>query len=69
MVGGIRIEMQTITPFTSPAGIAAYDVTDASLIWSRPFGEKGSATIEEPAHAWLQGDFVYAYGTVVDAEL
>jgi hypothetical protein len=69
LLGGVRIEMQTITPFTSPAGIAAYSVTNATKVWSRAFGTKGSATIQDPNHAWLQGDFVYAYGTTVDSEL
>lgn len=69
LVGGVEIEMQNITPFTDPNGIAAYDITNATVIWSRPFGTKGAYTIVEPAHAWLQGDFVYAYGSVVDSEL
>jgi hypothetical protein len=69
LLGGVRIEMQTITPFTSPAGIAAYSVTNATKVWSRAFGTKGAATIQDPNHAWLQGSYIYAYGTVVDSEL
>lgn len=69
LVGGVEIEMQNITPFTDPNGIAAYDITNATVIWSRPFGTKGAYAMVEPAHAWLQGDFVYAYGGMVDNEL
>jgi len=69
IITGVEIEMQTITPFADPAGIAAYDITDASLMWSRPFGTSGAATIAQPSYSWVQGDFVYAYGHVVDAEL
>jgi len=70
LIGGIEIEMQTITPFATPAGgMAAYDITNATLIWDRAFGTKGAATITQPQYAWLQGDFVYAYGSMVDAEL
>jgi hypothetical protein len=65
----IVIEMQNITPFADPPGIAAFDAGDASLIWSRPFGTAGSVTVAQPLYAWLQGDFVYAYGQLVDAEL
>jgi hypothetical protein len=63
------IEVQTVTKFTDPAGIAAYSVTDASLLWSRAWGTKDSQTISQPLYAWLRGDFVYAYGNVVDNEL
>lgn len=69
LIAGVEIEMQNITPFADPAGIAAFSTFDASLLWSRPFGAKGAVTIEQPAEAWLQGDFIYAYGTVVDNEL
>jgi hypothetical protein len=69
LLGGVRIEMQTITPFTSPAGIAAYSVTNATKVWSRAFGTKGAATIQDPTHAWLQGSYIYAYGPIVDDEL
>lgn len=67
--GNITIETQNTESFTDPAGIAAFSVTNASLIWSRPFGERGAATITQPEFSWLQGDFVYAYGSLVDAEL
>lgn len=67
----IVIEMQTITPFADPPGIAAFDATDASLIWSRAFGTAlvGSTTVESPLYAWLQGDYVYAYGQLLENEL
>lgn len=68
-VGDITIELQNVTAISDPAGISAYDITGASLIWSRAFGTKGAITISQPQYAWLQGDFVYAYGSVVDAEL
>lgn len=67
----IIIEMQTITPFANPPGIAAFDATDASLIWSRAFGTAlvGSTTVANPLYAWLQGDYVYAYGQLLENEL
>jgi len=67
-VGDVRVEVQTVTPFAA-AGIAGYDASDASLLWSRPFGAKGTITVSKPLYAWLQGDFVYAYGQLVDNEL
>jgi hypothetical protein len=69
LIGGVVIEMQTITPFTSPAGIAAYNITNATKLWSRPFGTIGGIAASDPQYAWLQGDFVYAYGAIVDSEL
>jgi hypothetical protein len=69
LVDGIRIEMQTITPFTVPGGIAAYNVTNATKLWSRPFGTIGGIAANDPHYAWLQGDYVYAYGAMVDNEL
>lgn len=69
--GGVEIEMQTLTPFTDPTGISAYDVADGTLIWSRAFGTSlvGSFTVAWPTHMWLQGDFVYAYGPLLENEL
>jgi len=69
LTGGVEIEMQNITPFTTPEGICAYSVTDATKLWSRPFGTKDAFTVSDPIYAWLQGDFVYAYGSLVDSEL
>ena len=69
LTGGVEIEMQNITPFTDPNGIAAYDITNATKIWSRPFGTIGGIAAAEPQYAWLQGDYVYAYGGMVDNEL
>lgn len=71
LIGGIRIEMQTLTAFTDPPGICAFDVTDGTLTWSRPFGTSlvGSVTIPFPTYTWLQGDFVYAYGPLLENEL
>jgi hypothetical protein len=63
------IEVQTVTKFTDPTGIAAYSVADASLLWSRAWGTKDSQTISQPLYAWLRGDYVYAYGNLVDNEL
>lgn len=65
----IIIETQTTTAAASPAGISAYDASDATVTWSRVWGTSGAATISQPLHAWLEGDFVYAYGNVVDSEL
>lgn len=70
LIGGVKIEMQNVTAFaTPPGGMAAYSITDASLIWDRAFGSKGAVTITQPQYAWVQGDFVYAYGSMVDNEL
>ena len=69
LIGGVEIEMQNVTPFATPqGGMAAYSLTDATLIWDRAFGTKGAATITQSQHAWVQGDFVYAYGIMVDSE-
>lgn len=65
--GDVSIEIQTSTPFATP-GIAAYNIATADEIWSRAWGTKGAATISQPLYAWLEGDFVYAYGNVVDSE-
>lgn len=65
----VKIEVQNVTAFTDPAGLAAYDATNAQLIWSRPWGAVGARTIEQPLYAWLEGDYVYAYGNLVDPEL
>jgi hypothetical protein len=65
----IVIETQTTTAAASPAGISAYDASDATVTWSRAWGTKGSQTISQPLHAWLEGDYVYAYGNIVDNEL
>ncbi len=65
----VLIEMRNITPFADPPGIAAFSASDASFIWSRPFGTAGSVTVAQPLYAWLQGDYVYAYGQLVDDEL
>jgi hypothetical protein len=67
---GVEIEMRNITPLaTPPGGMAAYSLTDATLIWDRAFGTRGAVTITQPQHAWVQGAFVYAYGSTVDFEL
>lgn len=67
---GVEIEMRNITPLaTPPGGMAAYSLTDATLIWDRAFGTRGAVTITQPQYAWVQGDFVYAYGSMVDNEL
>lgn len=62
------IELQNTESFTNPAGIAAFDASDASLIWSRPFGSR-DGVVQGTEYAWLNGGFVYAYGSLVDAEL
>lgn len=70
-VGQLIIEVQDVTVLSNPPGISAYDITDASLIWSRPFGTAliGGATVTQPTFAWLQGDYVYAYGQLLESEL
>lgn len=65
----IAIETQNTQGFADPAGIAAFNIGDASLIWSRPFGERSARTIVHPDFAWVHGEFVYAYGSLVDEEL
>jgi hypothetical protein len=65
----IVIETQTTTAAADPAGISAYDASDATVTWSRAWGTKGAQTISQPLYAWLEGDYVYAYGNVVDNEL
>lgn len=65
--GQVAIEFRNVADYATP-GIAAWDATDASVVWSRAWGTVGATTITHPQRAWLRGDFVYAYGNVVDAE-
>ena len=72
LIGGIEIEIQNATPFATPVnGMAAFNASDASLIWSRAFGTAliGGVSVPYPLYAWLQGDFVYAYGQLLENEL
>lgn len=70
ITGGVAIETQTVTA-ASVGGIAAFDATNATHIWSRAFGTSlvGSASVPYPLYAWLQGDYVYAYGQLLENEL
>ena len=70
ITGGVVIETQTVTAATV-RGLAAFDATDATPIWSRAFGTAlvGSASVPYPLYAWLQGDYVYAYGQLLENEL
>ncbi len=61
--------IETRDTTAAASGIAAYDAANATVIWSRAFGSAGARTISQPLYAWLQGDFVYAYGQLVDGEL
>jgi hypothetical protein len=65
----IIVEIQSTTAAADPAGISAYDASDATVTWSRVWGTKGAQTISQHLYAWLEGDFVYAYGNLVDNEL
>lgn len=70
ITGGVVIETQTVTAATVQ-GLAAFDATDATPIWSRAFGTSlvGSSPVAYPLYAWLQGDMVYAYGQLLENEL
>jgi len=70
ITGGVVIETQTVTA-ASTRGIAAFSSTNATHIWSRAFGTSlvGSASVPYPLYAWLQGDYVYAYGQLLQNEL
>lgn len=70
ITGGVVIETQTVTA-ASTRGIAAFSSTTAAPIWSRAFGTSlvGSASVPYPLYAWLQGDYVYAYGQLLENEL
>ena len=64
----ITVELQNVEQYSTP-GIAAFDPSDGSIIWTRPWGTTASATISNPQYMWIRGDFVYAYGEIVEAEL
>ena len=70
VTGGVVIETQTVTA-ASTRGIAAFSSTTAAPVWSRAFGTSlvGSASVPYPLYAWLQGDYVYAYGQLLENEL
>ena len=70
ITGGVVIETQTVTAATV-RGLAAFSSTTAAPIWSRAFGTAlvGSASVPYPLYAWLQGDYVYAYGQLLENEL
>jgi len=65
----ITIEIRTPTAEFSPPGIASFNRSTCSLNWSRKFGEQGGNDIAYPLDAWVRGDYVYAYGALVDNEI
>ena len=70
IIGGVEIEVQTVTAATV-RGLAAFNSTTAAPIWSRAFGTAlvGSASVPYPLYSWLRGDYVYAYGQLLENEL
>lgn len=68
--GQVAIEFRSVANYTAP-GIAAWDPSDASAIWTRPFGTSlaTSAEVTYPQSVWLRGDFVYAAGQLLENEL
>lgn len=64
----ITIELRNVANYATP-GIAKFDPADGSVLWTRPFGTADSTTIAGPELMWIRGDFVYAYGQIVDSEL
>jgi hypothetical protein len=68
--GGVEIEVQTVTAATV-RGLAAFNATTAAPIWSRAFGTAlvGGSSVPYPLYSWLQGDYVYAYGQLLENEL
>jgi hypothetical protein len=70
ITGGVEIEVQTVTAATV-RGLAAFNSTTAAPIWSRAFGTAlvGGLSVPYPLYSWLQGDYVYAYGQLLENEL
>ena len=68
--GRVVIETRTATSVNTP-GITAWSRTDASVVWTRPWGTNGGGTITitYPTLMWSKGDFVYAYGQQVENDL
>lgn len=65
----ITIELRTPTAEFTPSGIASFDRTTGALNWSRAFGSIGATAVPYPTEAWLRGDYIYAYGALVDEEI
>lgn len=70
ITGGVKIEVQTVTAATV-RGLAAFNAQTAAPIWSRAFGTAlvGGSSVPYPLYSWLQGDYVYAYGQLLENEL
>lgn len=66
----VAIELRNIT-YLNNNGISAWSPTDASIIWQRPWGTRlsDSQPVSYPQRAWIRGDLLYAYGTLVENEL
>lgn len=71
--GVIQIETRTETPPTgyTEAGVIAWSLTDASVVWNRRFGDAlvSGAPVSFPSYGWLRGDYVYVAGSLVENEL
>lgn len=68
--GKVTVETRTRTQAITESGITAWSRTDASVTWSRPFGDTvAGSPVPSPSYAWLKGDFLYAAGGPVDNEL
>lgn len=65
----ITIETRTETHEFTPAGIASFDRTTCSLNWSRAFGTIGGVDVSYPLDAWVRGNYVFAYGALVENEI
>jgi hypothetical protein len=68
--GRITIEVRNAVGY-NPEGIVAWDRTNGDLVWSRAWGTPvtGGSELQYPRYIWTRGDFVFAYGDLVENDL
>jgi len=68
--GRITIETRNAVPF-NPAGIVAWTRSGGDIAWSRTWGSpvSGGPDLQYPKYAWTRGDYLYAYGDLVENDL
>jgi hypothetical protein len=68
--GRITIETRNAVAF-NPAGIVAWTRSGGDIAWSRTWGSpvNGGPDLQYPKYAWTRGDYLYAYGDLVENDL
>jgi len=66
---GCKIEIRN-SDHVATGSMMAWSASDASAVWGREWGIQlgGATVIGVPEKAWTRGDFVYAYGRLVESE-